>query len=221
MRFICKNELSTWGRMRNVCGKVPGIMMIDDYTRGLRSRSSQRIGYAVDVSGRGWGNISFWHAKLDGFPRVKGKYAWHMRKGFPLKLMMQPSQRLNQHADKQANGNGKKRGEKLIFMTWPVLKCQCAYFFFLIMYKIREKRKLRLLDAGFLWIMLRQFSLRCRCQILHALLYGLLLLLLIFFSFNFKFPRFHSVCPYFCFVPHFPNAFPLCFSFTLKGSKWA
>lgn len=53
MRFICKNELSTWGRMRNVCGKVPEIMMIDDYTRGLRSRSSQRIKYAVDVSGRG------------------------------------------------------------------------------------------------------------------------------------------------------------------------
>jgi len=35
MRFICKNEPSTWGRMRNVCGKVPGIMMIDDYTLGV------------------------------------------------------------------------------------------------------------------------------------------------------------------------------------------
>jgi len=68
MRFICKNEPSTWGRMRNVCGKVPGIMMIDDYTLGVGD------GMVTET-----GNFLLWHAKLDGF--LKAHSSWHFPGG--------------------------------------------------------------------------------------------------------------------------------------------
>jgi len=68
MRFICKNEPSTWGRMRNVCGKVPGIMMIDDYTLGVGD------GMVTET-----GNFPLWHAKLDGF--LKAHSSWHFPGG--------------------------------------------------------------------------------------------------------------------------------------------